>query len=464
MTYSSGNLIQASDYNGFVSSTNAVWNSLYGQTALGTVSTGGTVSATQWATLCSAVTNAALHQGTTNPGFATPSTGQTVSIISALSSTVSGLSTLSYNAYATGSRYTGWTGTNYQSATTKGTTLYGDWTLTFTNTVTFASVASANHFFNAGGLIRLDMSKTSTGQPNDSQWNSFISTIGTLYLSSTGAAKTISGATYNGTTRVGGSGTPTTLASSTGFAQLTGTPTVIFEISPTSYNYTSDYVQITAAWNSSTFQLTFTTTWYQQSHSIYGSAQTIISGGSATSGSTFGTAPAVLCTYYPPESTYLTNTWGTPTVAATVIGFNNGEDFELDISTGAGTTVAQITLFPNASISKYVTGSFSTLGPTAWASPLTGGIGSSYEFRVVMSYLYLAQEAGPVDFPTFTVAGVSYPSATTTPWYTISSYRLIEAYSGYGECNSTGTIEIRNISTLATISRAYTMSASGGPP
>jgi hypothetical protein len=150
--------------------------------------------------------------------------------------------------------------------------------------------------------------------------------------------------------------------------------------------------------------------------------------------------------------------------SAFTLAFNNGEDFQLDISTGAGTSVAQITLFPNASISKYVTGSFSTLGPTAWASPLTGGIGSSYEFRVVMSYLYLAQEAGPVDFPIFTVAGVSYPSATTTPWYTISSNRLIEAYSGYGECNATGTIEIRNISTLATISRAYTMSARGGPP
>jgi hypothetical protein len=59
MTYSAGGLIQATDYNGFVSTTaganvNATWstgatNSGWGQTAIGTVSAAGTVTATQWA-------------------------------------------------------------------------------------------------------------------------------------------------------------------------------------------------------------------------------------------------------------------------------------------------------------------------------------------------------------------------------------------------------------------------------
>jgi hypothetical protein len=43
-----------------------------------------------------------------------------------------------------------------------------------------------------------------------------------------------------------------------------------------------------------------------------------ISGGTAASGATPGTAPCTIVTYYPPSTTYLSNTWGTPTVAATV--------------------------------------------------------------------------------------------------------------------------------------------------
>ena len=56
MTYSSGGLIQATDYNGFVSTTsganvNGIWatgttDAGYGQSALGTVSAAGTVTAT----------------------------------------------------------------------------------------------------------------------------------------------------------------------------------------------------------------------------------------------------------------------------------------------------------------------------------------------------------------------------------------------------------------------------------
>ena len=61
MTYSTGNTIVATDYNGFVSTTvganiNDVWGTGsadkgWGQTAIGTVSAAGTVTATQWATL-----------------------------------------------------------------------------------------------------------------------------------------------------------------------------------------------------------------------------------------------------------------------------------------------------------------------------------------------------------------------------------------------------------------------------
>ena len=141
------------------------------------------------------------------------------------------------------------------------------------------------------------------------------------------------------------------------------------------------------------------------------------------------------------------------------LAFNNGDAFNCQSGSGATSTTATITINTNASISKY--GNSSNSGPTAWGSPSIGGIGSSYEFRVIMSFLYVYSDYSDA---TFTVAGVSYTSATTTPWYTISSNRLMEAFSGYGESNSYGTIEIRNISTLATISRGYDLVATGSPP
>ncbi len=43
-----------------------------------------------------------------------------------------------------------------------------------------------------------------------------------------------------------------------------------------------------------------------------------ITGGTASSGATPGTAPTTIVTYFPPSSTYLTTAaWGTPSVAAT---------------------------------------------------------------------------------------------------------------------------------------------------
>jgi hypothetical protein len=43
-----------------------------------------------------------------------------------------------------------------------------------------------------------------------------------------------------------------------------------------------------------------------------------ITGGTATTGISFGTAPSTVVTYFPPETTYLSNVWGAPTVASTV--------------------------------------------------------------------------------------------------------------------------------------------------
>ena len=74
MAYSSGGLIQATDYNGFASTTaganvNDIWSTGsgdkgWGQSALSTVSAAGTVTATNWASLVNTISSMGSQTGT----------------------------------------------------------------------------------------------------------------------------------------------------------------------------------------------------------------------------------------------------------------------------------------------------------------------------------------------------------------------------------------------------------------
>lgn len=317
MTYSTGGLIQATDFNGFVSTNvggniNATWNSTYGQTALSTVSSGAVVAASSWAGLNNTISNIASHQGTSITSRTNPTAGSTITAMSNVGTDITNCYSNRYNAASQGTQYTGWTGSS--SKTTATGSGAAAWTITFTSSITFANTTAATNFFNAGGLVKIQFSKTSTGTSSDPEWNTLVNTVlGTIYLSSTGASKTLVGVAYTGTTKVGGSGTPTTLATSTGYQQLTGTPTTIFKQFDTSTAYSSNYVQINASVSGAV--ITLTTTWYDNGDPFGAD----ISGGSATTGISFGSAPTTVVTYFPPESTYIANTWGTPTVASTVV-------------------------------------------------------------------------------------------------------------------------------------------------
>jgi len=321
MTYSVGGLIQATDYNGFVSTNvganiNATWNTTYGQTALSTVSAGGTVTATQWSTLNSTVTSMANHQNTAITSRTNPAAGNTIAILSNLSTDIGNCYTQRFFAASSGSQFTGWTGTASQTSKVGDTNT--NWTITFTDTITFANATACTNFFGAGGLIKTQFSKTSTGNDADAEWNNLVNTVcGAVFFSSDSSSKTIAGTSYTGTTVIGGTGTPSTLATGTGFNQLaTGTPVTIYKQFDTAYTYTTNYVEVIVTKTSNTV-LTFTTNWFSAARSTSGSSRSI-SGGTATTGITFGTAPTTVVTYFPPSTTYLTNTWGAPTVASTV--------------------------------------------------------------------------------------------------------------------------------------------------
>ena len=330
MTYSAGSTILAADYNGFandsannignvwaVGSTDKGW----GQSNIANVAAAGTVTATQWATLVNTLTTMGQQTGVTITSRSAPVAGNTISILANVATDINNLTLYRGNAVASGTEYGTFTGTTSQANPTgSGQTA---WTITFTHTVTFATAAALRYFFNAGGIVRLKYGKSSTGTDIDPDWNTFTGLCGSINLTGrvNGANQTIAAQVYTGTTRIGGSGgTQTTLATTTGWYNLIGTPTTIFQLNNTASPYTGEYIRTTATATSTTV-LTLVTTWVQPAVSAAGTTCNISGGTATTSPSTTitGTAPTTLCTYLPPSSTYLTTaSWGTPTIAATV--------------------------------------------------------------------------------------------------------------------------------------------------
>jgi hypothetical protein len=181
--------------------------------------------------------------------------------------------------------------------------------------VTFASANAARYFFNAGGRIKIDVSKTSTGATGDPEWNDLANTLcGDIFITGGDYTQTIAGTAYTGTTKIGGTGTPNTLATTTGWFDLTAgaAATIVYKQFADTAPYTANFIQHSIAKNAGSTVLTITTLWSASDGDP-------ITGGTAASGATPGTAPCTIVTYFPPSTTYLSASWGTPTVAATTV-------------------------------------------------------------------------------------------------------------------------------------------------
>lgn len=317
MSYTAGGLIEATDYNGFVSTTananvNDIWSTGssdkgYGQTALSTVAATNTVTATTWASLVNTLISLGGQTNTTLTSRTAPTVGDTITILNNVNTDLTNVTTNRNNAAAVGTQFTGYTGTNSKTTTTTGAT----WSITFTNTITWASADAARYFFNAGGVIKIDVAKSSTGQTGDPEWNDLANTLcGDIFISGVATSHTIAGTAYTGVTKIGGTGTPNTLATTLGWYNLTTTNQIIYKQFADTAPYTANFIQHQARIAGSGTQLIITTTWSASDGDP-------ISGGTAASGGTPGTAPCAIVTYFPPSTTYLTQSWGTPTVAAT---------------------------------------------------------------------------------------------------------------------------------------------------
>lgn len=306
MAYSTGSVIIDDDYNIFatgnaagtgndgVANLNTVWGSGsgdkgYGQSnTLSAVAAGTTITAAQWSTLLARISSAASHQGTSITSITSPVAGNTISAYAALSGNITSIYNNRLNCAASGSS----SSTNTDRTTSWGTSV------TFTQNVQFASSSAARYFFNAGGRVTVSFSRTG-GSSNDQ--NTAISDLctacGTLTFTAGTATQTIAGGSFTGTTKTGGSGSPT-ISTGTGWYDLTTSYSQVFTQSATTYyGYEGNSVTVSLARDSGSDQLL---------------VRTVVakSGGVTTVDGTLRATISVI----PAATTHLTYlSWGTPT-------------------------------------------------------------------------------------------------------------------------------------------------------
>lgn len=250
MTYALNGLIQAADYNSFVTTINAGWgtgtsDSGYGQPSFTSVAAGDPIRARpatvvagnppswsttpEWRTLINSINTMSQHQVGTTPivvgdfavaGSLPVAAAAASGIIDHATTVSTALSSVTafpqrLNAVAQGS-------TNTVTSVTNPST-WSDYAQ-IVWTINFGSFDKARHFFNAGGQLGLQMSHPAGGTFNINQLISDIcSDAGTMWFSSTNSGSiTLAGISYNGVTKSGGANPAgETINPNNGFYSLT---------------------------------------------------------------------------------------------------------------------------------------------------------------------------------------------------------------------------------------------------
>lgn len=316
MSYEQYGKIEYTDFNSVVGTSttstsgqlNAIWavgngNKGYGQTAVPQVAQYAPISYTDWANATNKTSTIASHQNTSIASVTTATQGAKITYDANIATNISTVTNARLNAVAQGS--TSSTATAYNATWSSQAS--------FTHTVTFASGDAARYFFNAGGQIALSFSSPS-GSGINALMNALGTACGTIVLSSpTSGTVSIAGTSYYGITKIGGSGSTTTLSSNTGYYALSTTDTEVFKqlASGTPSGYVGSFITVNMKTNGTQGSngdngsvITITTLWDE-----------IPNGLSVSSGTT------VTLTVRPPSTTYLTTaSWGSPTVIGSPSG------------------------------------------------------------------------------------------------------------------------------------------------
>lgn len=310
MTYASGGLIQALDANTLIGGNaltsgggvqlNPVWsvglgNYGYGQTLISNVAVGNGVQAAKWAEIVNKLNSARIHQSGSGSGITAPTAGTTITYLSTLSSAITTAATNRLSAATLG------TTTSLTKSATLSAASGVTATQTLTWTATFSSADAARYFFNCGGYFTVSYSSATnnngtargTSQQTLAQTN-FSSKR--MYASSFGA-RTGTGGTLNTDTTTGG------------FYAGTTSAVVNFKVTSNGY-YSSDYHQLAYYHNGIVGN-------HGGAGSVLTFQYTMYSGITGATGAQDAINELIVMnlTAQYPESTNITNTWGTVTLA-----------------------------------------------------------------------------------------------------------------------------------------------------
>ena len=300
MAYAQGGLIEATDYNNLLNGTNqlnTVWgvgngDAGYGQTALATKAATNTVAATEWAGFINTLNSVRAHQTGSGSGITAVTAGQTVNHLSTLQTQVNNAYTSRGSFLLQGSTTTGTVDTTFPGAGATAAFSY------FRDTnVTFIGANAARYFFNAGGQINFVCSATSAvANARSNTLRDMINQIGGL-----GA--------FRNTTNTGRTGTGgTIIANNTafGYRNLTTSAQTIVD-NDVAGTYAAHNVILQAFCNTSD-----TTNGSISASVVFRLFMT------APADDAFG-GPldinvSVRADIVFPSTTYLSNTWGTPSI------------------------------------------------------------------------------------------------------------------------------------------------------
>lgn len=244
MSYVAGDKILDQEYNNFLNSSATPKGINYtfgtganqwglGQTALNAVAVGDKITAAQWNSLFAAMDNVANHTNDTLTSTAAKAAGDVIAVKAALETDLGTLASSVANGCPNATALS----TSAALQTSASSTRYAG-SHVVEHSVTFTNANQARWFFNAGGKIHINITRTGNGGASatskDSSVDELITGLGNFLLKSQTSS------------RSGSTETLATDGTAIGFYDLTTSYQTIIELTQNSGTYTSMYFKIEA--------------------------------------------------------------------------------------------------------------------------------------------------------------------------------------------------------------------------
>ena len=244
MAYVVGDQILDDEYNNFLNSTGTPkginvtfgtgsFSHGLGQTALNDVAAGEKIAAAQWNSLFSAMDNVANHTNDTLSSTEAKAAGDIIAVKAAL---ISDLTTLAASVSNGSPNATALSTSAALQTSTSSARWAGSHTVE--HSITFTNADEARWFFNAGGKIQINCTRTTNGggsaTSKDSSLDELITAMGNVQIKS------------QESTRSGSGETLTTDAFNIGFNDLTTSYQTIMELTQNTGGYTSMNIKLEA--------------------------------------------------------------------------------------------------------------------------------------------------------------------------------------------------------------------------